>query len=469
MHVLMVSAAVGPYSSGLLAEYCGGLATALSACGTSVTIVTPFHHGTKAHNVARRLRKLQVQLGPQAVECELLEAELPRSAGTVWFVDHPCFQREDSQAAHGDDAWRYALLAHAALAMMEQNAIAPDVIHGFDWQAGLVPLLSKRVCPRIPQVFTVAHPDALGCFDASSLQHNGVGYDHYNPDGIEFHGQASLLKAGLVFADRLVSISPSYARDLCETDLGAGLQGLYRHRQAALDGVLPGLEQDRWNPARETPRQHAYTAEHLDGKARAKGALQRAVGLKRRPNTALAVMVGSLDSHSGIDLLLDSADRWLPLRLQVLFAGPSDSDRAQRIEQLVARAPNRVAYMADLPDHKLRQALAGADISVVACSQDRLHSLDVLKALRYGAIPVACAVGGVGDVVIDFDPRSRSGTGFSVRPNDSEALVRGLERAVNSYAVKARWAYLVSNAMSQVHDWRDAAARHQQLYAGIAE
>ena len=476
MHVIFITPEVAPYTNqGSIGEFAGALPAALCELGHQVTLVAPFYQeiDPESFGLARRIRTIEVPLGTEQVEVGLLEGQLPASKVSVVLIDHPeSFGRPglygEDGADYADNHRRFALLSAAALRVAEELDLEADIVHFNDWSTGLLPLLLKQGVVNAPgleeckTVFTVHDPALAGLFPAATLEELGLGYEAYNPEGIEFHGNASWFKAGLVLADRVTTHSPSFARELATEELGFGFDGVVRSLGTAVAGVLPGVDQSVWDPATDHRIDACYSVEDLEGKADCKRALQQELGLARRADVALVAMVGPLTEARGVELVLEALPQ-LPLdRLQLaLFGGPASEELAARLGEAQQQHPSVV--LGPQPDAALtHRVLAGAD-ALLALTQCEPGGMTPLRALRYGTAPVVFATGGMLDTVVDFDAHSATGTGFHFGQWDAAALAGALQRLLQIQVKPELRRALVRNAMAQHFPWHQTA----RMYAGI--
>lgn len=488
LHVLLASPEIAPLTgANEIGEQTAALARGLRERGLTVSIVAP-SYGTGAEQrfgLARRLRKLPVDLGGEHLELEVLQGKLSPSDATVYLLDHPpTFHREQHFGPYADDYRRAYLLAAGVVQLMHTLGLKPQVVHAQDWATGLLPLLLRRPPAGAPAlgdtavVFTLHDAAQLGLFAPGILGELRLPGDLYHPDALEFYGQASLLKAGLVFADAITVPSPSFAAELQQDGQGAGLHGLYAARRLRLTGIAGGIDAQRWAPGQDHSLAMAFDAAELDGKAQCKQALQQELGLPLHPTHPLLLVAGPLHQLAGAELVLDAAPRWLSPdgglspevghELQVVFLGEATGPTMERIAQLVTEAPRVVTYRPWGGEELLRRALAGAD-AIVLPAPSAPNGVLALKALRYGAVPLAHAAGGLRDHLVDFDPPSGTGTSVLFDAPTAAALLHGLQRLLALFADRRRWRRLTQNGMRQHVGWATSAARYERLYRQLLD
>jgi starch synthase len=290
---------------------------------------------------------------------------------------------------------------------------------------------------------------------------------YFTSEFLEFYGQINFLKAGILFADAITTVSPRYAREIQTPELGEGLDGVLRTRHARLRGILNGIDDHEWNPATDPLLPAHYDARDLAGKARCKAALQEELRLDRRAGLPLFGLVSRLAEQKGIDLVLDALPRFLERadgQLAVLGTGDEHYERSLR--DLARRFPGRVGVTIGFDEALAHRIEAGADAFLMP-SRFEPCGLNQLYSLRYGTVPVVHATGGLDDTVDEFDAATRAGTGFKFAPNTADALLAAMDRAVAVRRRPADWARLVANGMGQDFSWRRAAEAYRALYDDV--
>jgi starch synthase len=479
MNVLFIASEVSPLSkSGGLGDVAGALPRALEDAGAKVTVVCPRYAQVDVdrYALARRLRKITVPLGDKRVEVGLYEGRLPASSVAIYLVDHPpSYDRPglygDGHKDFPDNAQRFALLSRAALEIGRSVVRWPDVVHAHDWQTGLVPfLIKRRALPDLPMpgtVLTIHNLAFLGLFPKMTVEELGLPWDAFTPDGYEFYDQLSLLKAGLTSADRVTTVSPRYAREIRQPEFGCGLDGLLRALGPRLVGILNGVDYDVWDPSRDPHIPQNYSASDLSGKAVCKRELQRRMGLPERPDVPLFGSISRFTEQKGFDLAAAIADDLARLDLQYVLLGNGDEAIEGKLRALAQRYPTRFAVRIAYDNALAHQIEAGADV-VVMPSRFEPCGLNQMYSLRYGTPPLVRATGGLDDTVVDWDPGTRTGTGFKFTEYTAEALLETLTRVLDCYRDQDGWTAMVRSAMAQDYSWRASARQYVQLYEQIA-
>jgi starch synthase len=467
--VLHVASEVAPYSkTGGLADVMGALPAALARLRAEVLVVTPRYRSVDVERfgLGRWLRKLRVPLGDGEVEVGVLEGTPPGGARVrLFLVEHAAsFDRDGLYGAGGadfeDNARRFAILGAAALAIADATGAPPDIVHGHDWQAGPAVIYSQG---RAKTVFTIHNLAFQGLFPERIVDELGLGRERYHPDGIEFFGQVSLLKAGIVCADRVTTVSPRYAAEIQTVAQGNGLDGLLRARADRLVGILNGADYDVWSPERDARISAPYSARSLDGKRACKAALQRELGLPMRARTPLCGSISRLTDQKGFDLIVAALPALLDGDLQYVILGTGEPAIERALVELARRHPTKLAVRIAYDDGLAHRIEAGCDLYVMP-SRFEPCGLNQIYSLRYGTPPIVRATGGLDDTIVDHEPRSSTGTGFKFSDYAADALAAAWRRALAAYRNADELTALVRRAMAQDFSWGASAARYLEVY-----
>ena len=369
-----------------------------------------------------------------------------------------------------DNPERFAALswAAAALAAGGDTGWTPTVLHCHDWQAGLAPYyLRHRFDAAVPSILTIHNMAFQGLAPGNRLAALRLDARHFNRDGFEFWGQISALKAGIRFADKVTTVSPTYARELRTEEFGMGLQGVIRARELDVTGILNGIDETVWNPETDPLIRARYKTPR--GKARNKKALRREFGLPDGDGP-LAVLISRLTHQKGIDLLIEALPALVDRGGQVAILGSGDPTLERTLAAAAAAHPLisvRIGYDEAL-SHRM---IAGAD-AILVPSRFEPCGLTQLYGLRYGTVPLVAYTGGLADTVIDASPvalRAGVATGLQFHPVSSDALAHALIRLVDLYRDRETWSVIQRNAMRQAVGWSASAADYAALYGTVTE
>lgn len=488
--LLAASEAVPFAKTGGLADVCGALPVELARLGHSPILILPAYRqvlqgdfGLEPVGV-----DLSIRIGRKTVQGQLLQGRLPSPAGPdgaegesplVYFVrQDEYFDRDGLYQDHGDDypdnCERFVFFCRAVLETIRLLNLDVDIIHCNDWQTGLIPALlpiEYRSAPgfeNIRTLLTVHNLAYQGTFWHWDMLLTGLDWKYFNWHQMEFFGNLNLLKTGLVFADRLNTVSPRYAEEIQTAPQGCGLEGVLQSRRKDLSGILNGVDYAVWNPETDEHLPVRYgPADVRRGKAANKLALQRELGLPTDPKAPLIAFVGRLAEQKGIDLIVAVMQEWTRRRdAQWVILGTGDAKYHEQIAMLVERNPNRVAARFAFSDPLAHRIEAGADLFLMP-SRFEPCGLSQMYSLKYGAVPVVRATGGLADTIRDLTEetfKSGAGNGFSFREYSALALSETLDRACEWFARPEDWAKIVAAGMRQDWSWRRSAQRYAELY-----
>jgi starch synthase len=474
--ILFVTSEAHPLmKTGGLGDVCGGLPQALQALGADVRLLLPGYRDSLQQ--AGRLKKVaQLSLPPLAQPVTLLEGRLPGTRVKVWLIDFPpAYDRPGNPYLNAlghpwhDNAARFALLARVAVAIARDTAgldWSPEVVHAHDWQTGLVPALLADDGVRPATVFTIHNLAYQGLFSYETFQSLRLPASLWSLHGLEFHGQLSFIKGGIAFADRITTVSPTYAREIQTAEHGYGLDGLLRHRAARLSGILNGIDARAWNPAHDPHLASPYNARRLVDKLPNKTALQREFGLRVDADVAVFGMVSRMVQQKGVDLLLDAMPALMQLPLQIVVLGSGEAQYEQALRKQAKRYPDRLAVLAGYDEALAHRIQAGVDLFLMP-SRFEPCGLSQLYSLRYGTLPVVRRAGGLADTVVDASSEhiaDGTATGIVFDDATTEALIGAVQRALVITRDRRSWKQIQLTGMRQDFSWRHSAADYLSLY-----
>ncbi len=474
MQILFVASEVAPFSkTGGLGDVSAALPRALAARGHRVAVVTPRYGSIDP--AAHHLERL-----PHAVHARGEAAGLwrGRSGGAeVLFLEHERYfgHRRGLYQEHGrdyaDNAQRFAFLCRAALDVPRALGFAPDIVHLHDWQAALAAWMLRHEHPqggwagRARSVYTIHNLAYQGVFPKELVPALGLPWDVFRYEAVEFYDQLNFMKAGIVFADALTTVSPHYAREILTPEHGCSLDALLRHRADRLTGILNGIDDGVWDPARDRHLAANFDRADPSGKARCKHALQLELGLPVRRNVPVVAMVGRLAEQKGIDLVAAALHELLHHDLQLVLLGSGQRDYEDLFERTARELPTRMAARIGFDEGLAHRIEAGADVFLMP-SRFEPCGLNQMYSLRYGTVPVVRAVGGLEDTVEDFDGHLR-GTGFRFREYHPSAMMTAVRRALDVYRDTRAWRGLQDRGMGLDFSWRKSAEAYERLFAGL--
>ena len=376
---------------------------------------------------------------------------------------------EDAQRQpYADNHRRFALLGFVAaqLAQGLDPDWQPELVHCHDWHAGLAPaymaFAEPRQAPRVACVYTVHNLAYQGVFDGKYFAELGLPPEAFAIDGLEYYGQISFMKAGLFYADRISTVSPTYAKEIQTPEQGCGLDGLLRARSGVLSGILNAVDETVWNPAHDPLIPFAFDALDSSGKARCKSALQQELGLALRADAPLFAIVSRLTEQKGLNLVLGGLDALLAQGGQLVVLGSGEAGLEQAFRERAAANPESLAVHIGYDEDLAHRLFAASDVTLVP-SRFEPCGLTQMYGLKYGSLPLVHRVGGLADTVVESgagDPAN----GFVFDEFGQPAYDRAVRRAVALYAQPSDWLRIRRHAMGQALGWQVAAGQYLALY-----
>ena len=478
LRILFCTSEAVPFAkTGGLADVAGALPAALTETGWDVRVVLPGYRSIdRAKFGFRAIGRAAVPLGTTQSEVEFLEGRLPGGRVPVYLVAHdPSFGRAGLYGEGGrdyeDNLERFTVFGRGVLALPGRLGWAPDVVHCQDWQTGFVPVW-LRVEPRARRLepaatlFTIHNLAYQGLFPPERLPVTGLGRHLFTPQGIEFYGKVNLLKGGLVFADRLSTVSEQYAREIQTPEFGCGLEGVLRERAADLTGILNGVDYGAWDPSTDPHIAARYAAGDLTGKVACTRDLRRTQHLDDSPDAPLVGMISRLADQKGFDLVAAVLDRLIAGGAQLVLLGTGEPKYHELFAAFGTRYPGRVSVTLGFDDALAHRIEAGADMFLMP-SRYEPSGLNQLYSLRYGTVPVVRKTGGLADTIVDATPDAVSrgvANGFVFEAYEPAALWEALERAIRTFRDRRVWKQLQQTGMRQDFSWRRAAGRYVETY-----
>jgi starch synthase len=372
-----------------------------------------------------------------------------------------------------DNAERYIFFSRAVLEVMRSLELTPDLIHCHDWPSGLVPVFVKTMSPSssaladTATIFTFHNLGSQGIFWHYDFAMTGLDWSWFTPDRLEFHGQFSMTKGGLVAADLITTVSQRYAEEVLHPEYGFGLEGLLWARRQDIHAVLNGVDYSVWDPAVDPDIAANYGPQDLSAKQRCRSHLHRLYGLAEGPEPIVAVVSRLLD-RKGFDLISSGLDELLALPLKLVIMGRGEEKYHVFLSKAAQRYQGRAGVRVEYDKALAHQIMAGADIFLMP-SRYEPCGLEQLYGLKYGAVPVVRATGGLDDTVVDVRRHPDRGTGYKFDDYSTQAMIGTLSDAVDHFHQPDFWRSLMLRGMRQDFSWAKAAAEYERLYAQARE
>ncbi|MHA1157921.1 MAG: glycogen synthase GlgA [Alphaproteobacteria bacterium] len=477
MKILFAASECAPFiKTGGLADVVGSLPGALAGHGAQVRVLLPAYAdlpdallsgaATSLGRVHGRSARI---IETRADGLELLLLDAPHLYGRTGnpYLDPKGKDWPDNHLRFGALSWAGARIARGALKEWQ-----PDVVHAHDWQAGLIPAylrLARKPAP--PSVMTVHNMAFQGLFPARTVAELGLPRAGFTADGFEYWNQVSFLKAGLVYADRITTVSPTYARELMTPDCGMGLEGVLAHRRDVFTGILNGIDTAIWDPANDPAIAANYAGRTLKGKAANKAALEARFGLPGRPSSPLFCVVSRLTGQKGMDVLLEVLPHLVARGGRLVLLGTGERDLEAGFRKAVTSYPDAVGAVIDYDEQLSHLMQAGSD-AILIPSRFEPCGLTQLYGLRYGTLPLVARTGGLADTIIDANDAAMAAgcaTGFQFAPVEPIALTAALDRACDIYEDRPAWRAMMRRAMKHPVSWDRSAGAYMSLYRSVVD
>ena len=472
--ILYVSSEAFPLvKTGGLGDVAGSLPAALLRNSQDARILLPAYP-----EVMRKITKSKICAVTSYYDLpvEIIETRLPGSNVIVWLVDCPvAFDRsggpytDNDGHVWSDNAQRFAIFCHAAvdIALGKLNlGWQPDVVHCNDWQSGLVPALLSQHPVRPATVFTIHNLAYQGVFDYQTFIDLKLPAELWHIDGLEFYGQLSFIKGGLAYADKITTVSPTYAREILQPEYGYGLDGLLNHRLEDLSGVLNGIDEKHWNPGTDKHLVQQYNRRTLNKKDLNKTELQRELLLPVDASMPMIGMVSRLVEQKGLDIILHALEQMLAIPAQVVILGTGESHYEKQLMALASQNASNLKVIIGYDETLAHKIEAASDLYLMPSIFEPC-GLNQLYSLRYGTLPVVTYVGGLADTVIDASDENielKTANGFVLKAKTAAELFVAIQRAMVLYQKPEAWRQLQLAAMSGHYSWQASAEQYIALY-----
>lgn len=479
LRVLMVASEAVPFAkTGGLADVVGALPGALGKLGVDVKVLLPYYSMVRQGKVptAPVAENLGISLGPLTLSFDVMASsseELP-----FYFVKRDEFY--DRSQLYGtpkgdyfDNLERFAFFSAAVLPFCQALDFHPDIIHCHDWQSALAPVYLKSrwwgepALAGAKTLLTIHNLAYQGLFPKEAFPRLGLDWSLFSINGLEYYDQISLLKGGLVFADAINTVSPSYGREIQTEEFGCGLDGVLRDRAAALSGIINGVDYRDWNPETDALIPATYSKSDFKGKAKNKAALMEAFGLnKDLAEAPLLGIISRLADQKGFDLVEAILPQLMARNLTLVILGTGDEKYHRLLTAMAAKYPGRLGVKIAFDNSLAHLIEAGADMFLMP-SRFEPCGLNQLYSLKYGTIPIVRATGGLADTVTQVGRTKGAGTGFLFEEYSSEAFLKAIYTALAAYEDKRLWKLIMQNAMSQDFSWNKSAQDYLNLYQSL--
>ena len=451
LKIVFLSSEVNPFAkTGGLADVAASLPVALEKLGQQVIVIMPKYRGMKGRS-----------------------ARLGKNVNVYFIENDKYYDREglygDKAGDYKDNIERFTFYCNGALALLKEIGFSPDIIHCNDWQTALVPIYLKTKLGGDPffkgtkTVFTIHNLAYQGLFPKEEFSKTGLDESLFSMKGLEFYGKISLMKGGIIYSDKLTTVSSAYSREIQTEEYGCGLEGVLRERKKDLTGILNGLDYDLWDPSRDEKIVRAFDPENIEGKDENKRALRSEMGLEDNPKAPLIGIISRLADQKGFDILAEAIDEICGMDLQIILLGAGDIHYHTLFEKIKGRHPANTSINLKFDALLAQKIYASSDMFLMP-SRYEPCGLGQLISFKYGTIPIVRKTGGLADTVIDYNEDEERGNGFVFEEYSSGKLLDAIKRALGLYHDKALWLVLAKRVMALDFSWERSAAAYLNLY-----
>ncbi|GGG09044.1 glycogen synthase GlgA [Paenibacillus abyssi] len=474
MKVLFAAAEGSPFiKTGGLADVIGALPKALLKNGIDARVVLPKYKSIPEEYTAsmRYIQHIEVPVGWRQSYCGIFE--LVFDGVTFYFLDNEYyFGARDGVYGHYDDAERFAFFNRAVLQVLPHIEFQPDIIHSHDWHTGMIsPLLDKHYrhdsfYQNIRTIYTIHNLQYQGVFPYEVLgELLGMEHQYFSPDKLEYKGGVSFMKGGIVYSDRVTTVSRTYADEIQTPHFGEGLDGALRWLGDRMTGIVNGIDDKSYNPATDPHLFQRYRSSVTKKQAN-KAELQRVLGMEENKNTPMIGMVTRLTAQKGLDLLSHVLHELMDDELQLVILGSGDPHYEGFFLDMALRHPDKLSVQIRFDERLARQIYASSDLFLMP-SQFEPCGLGQLIAMRYGSIPIVRETGGLNDTVQAYEELTGEGNGFSFTNYNAHDMLYTIRRALSVYHQPEHWKRIVKNAMAGDYSWNESARQYKQLYEEV--
>ena len=476
MKIVHVASELFPYmKTGGLADAVGALAGALADKGHEVSVFLPGYRAALDHKDAagaQRVLRLKIEMADQFLRGDV-RVFSPRANLKIYLICREEFF--DRRAPYGngerdfeDNADRFIFFCKGVVETLRLAALQADIVHCHDWQAALLPLVLRETERRhdvtlaLKTMFTIHNIAYQGVFPALTFARTNLPDELYAMDGLEYYSQINLMKGGILFADRVTTVSPRYAQEIQTAEFGCGLDGVVQTRADDLVGLLNGIDAAVWNPAVDGLLPARYSAVNMAGKQVCRNELLNKAGMATDFKGPVFGMICRLTEQKGVDLVLANREFFVKSDCRLIVLGSGDQRLETQLRELAAEAPQKVYLCARLDEAMSHLIEAGADFFVMPSIFEPC-GLNQMYSQAYGTVPIVSRVGGLADTVTDADENPETGTGLMCEPN-ATSLRDALQRALKLFAEPKRYTAVQQRGMAREFSWKSAAAAYERLY-----
>lgn len=477
MNVLLVSSEVAPFSkTGGLADVSGSLPLALKQLGCDIRLVTPLYKMVKESGCSTEqiVKGLKVKLGDHFRKGDVSLSSLNGSVKTYLIEKDSYYNRPylygSAKGDYSDNATRFTFFSRMVLNLCKEIGFRPDVIHCNDWQTGLIPAYLRTIYRGDPffahtgVLFTIHNLAYQGIFPKEVMDLTGLPPEIFTPEGIEFWGKVSFLKAGIVYSGVINTVSQAYSSEIQTPEYGCGMEGILAYRKDDLSGIINGVDYETWNPEKDPFIAARYSSAELSGKSQCKADLIAQLGLHPSLNNRpLLGMISRLADQKGFDLVAEIMEDLMDLDVGFVLLGTGEQKYHDLFLDIAKKYPEKAGIQLTYDNTLAHKIEAGCDMFLMP-SRYEPCGLNQIYSLRYGTIPVVRATGGLDDTIKDYTFSTKDGNGFKFTSYSAGEFLDKIREALNLYERKDLWLKLVKKVMSLDFSWENSARQYIDLY-----
>jgi starch synthase len=480
--ILFVTPEAVPFAkTGGLADVAGALPKFLQPLGCDLKVVMPYYRKVKesGHPLQYLGQEIRVSIGDEPLRADIYEGRLNQDIPVYFIGRDEFFDREylygTPRGDYFDNAERFIFFSKAALALCQWMSFSPAIVHHHEWQTGLIPAYLRWTYKDDPlfsetaAVFTIHNIAYQGVFKKEKFGLTGLPAEMYNPEGIEFWERINFMKAGIVYAHMINTVSQKYSEEVQTPEYGYGLEGILKKRKEALFGILNGVDYQDWDPSHDPYLIARYSPIDLSGKRECKRDLLREYQLPSSlENLPLLGMISRLADQKGFDLLAEILDELFALDLGFVLLGTGELKYHDLFNEVARKYPKKAGIRITYDDRLAHKIEAGADFFLMPSKYEPC-GLNQIYSLKYGTIPIVRATGGLDDTLVNYDPISGKGNGFKFVRYDAREFLTEIKTAIGFYSQPKHWNQILQNAMASDFSWQRSAEAYLRLYRKALE
>jgi starch synthase len=473
LNILFLTSEAVPFAkTGGLGDVSGILPKVLSA-SEKVSLMMPGYMTKSIVSLpASQVDGFSLAIGGKTYPTSIKKADIFPELSVFFVSNKEFFEREflygDHSGDYPDNFIRFLFFQRAVLEFLVRQGLSFDIIHCNDWQTAMAPLLMRlgsysSFFRNVKTVFSIHNLGYQGIFPADSFELTGLSAHLFSSDYLEFYGQMNCMKAGIIFSDRLVTVSPTYAKEIVSAEYGFGLDGLLKKYSYKLSGILNGVDYSFWDPRIDPFIGHHYSVHSIDEKGKNKQELLAKLGISQSASLPLLAMISRISEQKGMKLLLEMLPDLLKEELHFVFLGVGDRSWTEKIDGMARHFTGQMTFINRFDERMAHRLEAAADMLLMPSVYEPC-GLNQIYSLRYGTVPVVRATGGLEDSVQEFDPKTRRGTGFKFNGNDPDGAMAAIRKSLRYFTEKHIWRDIQKNGMEMDFSWEKVSPEYLDLY-----